>query len=226
MRRGPLPGQRSDDWVGSSLRKKAPSSLTKSANCQRKLKLRFYVFCRSGSLREWVAISVTQVTCGSSPPAIATWRRPSARAHSVAICFTVSTFFRLKFLLCGKGEKTFPCWLSTSSLTSQEKRERIFVGSIGKLWTFFFRIPGQVMFANYRTSSSVPSSYAKQKISPWTRVGFLGSLFPLSQKARLSSLTRLLPERKRRSRLPCAKAAGKCTDRPERLQSWGFIDQP
>jgi len=38
-------------------------------------------------------------------------------------------------------------------------------------------------------SLSVPSLYAKQKISPWTRVGFLGSLFPLSQKAHLSSLT-------------------------------------
>ncbi len=60
---------------------------------------------------------------------------------------------------------------------------------IKKLWTFFYRIRGQVIFVNCKMSLSVPSLYAKQKISPWTRVGFLGSLFPLSQKAHLSSLT-------------------------------------
>ena len=97
---------------------------------------------------------------------------------------------------------------------------------IKKLWTFFYRIRGQVIFVNCKMSLSVPSLYAKQKISPWTRVGFLDSLFPLSQKAHLSSLTRLLPGRKRRLRLPCVKAEGKCPDRPERLRSWGFIDQP
>ena len=60
---------------------------------------------------------------------------------------------------------------------------------IKKLWTFFYRIRGQVIFVNCKMSLSVPSLYAKQTISPWTRVGFLGSLFPLSQKAHLSSLT-------------------------------------
>src|SRR5260370_17337743 len=79
---------------------------------------------------------------------------------------------------------------------------------IKKLWTFFNRIRGQVIFVNCKTSLSVPSLYAKQKISPWTRVGFLGTIFPLSQKAHLSSLTRFLPARKRRLRLPSVKAQG------------------
>jgi len=32
--------------------------------------------------------------------------------------------FRLRFLLCGKKEKTFPCWSNTSSIISQERQER------------------------------------------------------------------------------------------------------
>jgi len=99
------------------------------------------------------------------------------------------------------------------------KAGKSFRGINKKLWTFFYRIRGQVIFVNCKTSLSVPSLYAKQKISPWTRVGFLGGLFPLSQKERLSSLTRLLPGRKRRLRLPCAKVEGECPDRPERLPS-------
>jgi len=51
-----------------------------------------------------------------------------ARVRFVAICFTVSTSFRLRFLLCGKDKKTFPCWSSTSSLISQEKQERASAG--------------------------------------------------------------------------------------------------
>src|SRR5260370_27818178 len=78
---------------------------------------------------------------------------------------------------------------------------------IKKLWTFFYRIRGQVIFVNCKTALSVPSLYAKQTISPWTRVGFLGSLFPLIQKARLSSLPPLLPGRKTQLRLPCVNPA-------------------
>src|SRR6266478_2331399 len=128
MRRAPLRGRLSGGWVAASVRKKAPSSLTKSVSCPRKLKLRCCVFCKSGSLSGSVAISLSELTCGSSPPPIVTWRLPSLRVHFVAICFTASTFFRLKFLLCGKEEKTFPCWSSTSSLISQEKQERASVG--------------------------------------------------------------------------------------------------
>src|SRR5437879_915229 len=124
MRRVPLRGPPSGGWVGSSLRKKALSSSMKSANCPRKLKLRCCVFCRNVSLSVWVAISLSALTYGSSPPPIATWRLPSLLVHFAAICFTASTFFRLRFLLCGKDEKTFPCWSSASSLISQEKQER------------------------------------------------------------------------------------------------------
>jgi hypothetical protein len=79
-----LRGQRSGAWVGSSLRKKAPSSLTKSVSCPQKLKSRCCVFCRNGSLSGWVAVSRFELTCGSSPPAIATWRLPSPRVSRTA----------------------------------------------------------------------------------------------------------------------------------------------
>jgi hypothetical protein len=95
-------------WVASRLPKKVPSSLTGSVNCQRKRKLRCGVFCRSASSSVWVAISQSGLTYGSSPPQIGTWRRPSPRVHFVAIYFTVSTSFRLRFLLCGKEEKDIP----------------------------------------------------------------------------------------------------------------------
>jgi formate hydrogenlyase transcriptional activator len=55
-----------------------------------------------------------------------TWRLPSPRARSGATCFTGSTFFRLRFLLCGSGEKTSRCWSSTSSTVTQGKQERAF----------------------------------------------------------------------------------------------------
>src|SRR6266852_5619055 len=128
MRRGLLRGQRNGDWVGSSLRKKAPFSSTRSVNCQQKLKFLCCMFCRSGSLSVWVAISLSERTRGSSPPPIATWRLPSPRGHFAAICFTVSTFFRLRFLHCEKEEKTFLCWSSTSSIVSLEKQERASAG--------------------------------------------------------------------------------------------------
>src|ERR1700738_2236584 len=124
MREELLRGQRSGDWVGSSLQKKAPSSLTRSGSSQRKPKLRCYMFCRNGNLSAWAAISLSERTRGSSPPPIATWRLPSLRARFGAICFTASMFFRLRFLLCGKEKKTFLCWSSTSSTVSQERQER------------------------------------------------------------------------------------------------------
>src|SRR5712691_6929498 len=114
MKKGLSLGHCSGGWVGSSLRKKAPSSLTRSVSCQQKRKLRCYVFCRSESLSGWVATSASERTCGSSPPPIVIWRLPSLPVHFAAICFTVSTCFLLRFLLCGKEEKTFPCWLSIS----------------------------------------------------------------------------------------------------------------
>ena len=43
-----------------------------------------------------------------------------------ATCFTGSTFFRLRCLLCGNEEKTFPCWSSTSLIVTQGKQERAF----------------------------------------------------------------------------------------------------
>src|SRR6185369_11427751 len=128
MREGLLRGQRNGGWVGSSLQKEAPSSLTRSVSSQRKLKSRCCMFCRSGSFSVWGAISLSERTRGSSPPPIATWRLPSPTAHFAAICFTVSTFFRLKFLRCAKEETTFPCWSSTSSIVSQEKQERASAG--------------------------------------------------------------------------------------------------
>ncbi len=60
--------------------------------------------------------------------AIVTWRLPSLWVYFVAICFIVSTFFLLKFLPCGKEEKTSPCWLNTSSIISQEEQERALTG--------------------------------------------------------------------------------------------------
>jgi len=112
-----------------------------------------------------------------------TWRRPSPRVPFVAIYFTVSTSFRLRFLLCGKEEKTFRCWSNTSSIISRGKREKASVESIKRLWRFFCRIPGQVIFANCKTLSNVPSSYAKQRISRWMRVGFRSVLLRASRPA-------------------------------------------
>ena len=57
---------------------------------------------RSGNLSGWVAISLSALTCGSSPPPIVTWSLPSPQVHFVATCFTVSMFFRLRFHPCGK----------------------------------------------------------------------------------------------------------------------------
>src|SRR6266849_5514383 len=128
MRRAPLRGHCSGGWVGSSLQTKARSSLTKSVHCPRKLKLHSCVYSRSGSLSVWVAISLSELTCASSPPPIVTWRLPSPQVHFAAICSTVSMFFRSRFLLCGKEEKTFPCWWNTSSIISQEKQERASAG--------------------------------------------------------------------------------------------------
>src|SRR5438270_13847037 len=128
MREELLRGQRSGDWVGSSLQKKAPSSLTRSGSYQRKLKLRYCMFCRSESFSVWAAISLSERTRGSSPPPIAIWKLPSLRGHFAAICFTASMFFRLRFLLCGKEKKTFPCWSSTSSTVSQGRQERASAG--------------------------------------------------------------------------------------------------
>src|SRR4029077_14972603 len=119
----------------------------------------------------WVAISQSELTYGSSPLQIGTWRRPSPWVHFVAIYSTGSTSFRLRFLLCGKEEKTFRCWSNTSSVISRGKREKASVESIKRLWLFFCHIPGQVIFANCRTLSNVPSSYAKQRISRWMRDG-------------------------------------------------------
>jgi len=56
MRRAPLRGQRNGGWDGSRWRKKELSSLMKSVSCLRKLKSRYCVFCRSGSLSVLVAI--------------------------------------------------------------------------------------------------------------------------------------------------------------------------
>src|ERR1700720_2375267 len=128
MRRVPLRGQLNGGWAGSSLRKKALSSLTKSVSCQRKLKSRCCACFRSGSSSVWEAISISELTCGLLPPAIVTWRLRSQQVHFAVIYFTVSTFFLLRFLLCGKEEKTFPCWSNTSSLISLEKKESASVG--------------------------------------------------------------------------------------------------
>src|SRR5258708_10943798 len=135
-------GLYSGDWVGSSLRKRAPAELMKSVSCPRKLKFRCCVFCRNISLSVWVAISLSEPMCGSSPPPTAIWRRLSQRVHFAAICFTVLTSFLSRFLLCGKEEKTFPCWSNPSSVISQEKQERASVRSIKRLWPFFYRIRG------------------------------------------------------------------------------------
>src|ERR1700676_1465600 len=128
MRRGLLPGQRNDDWVGSSLRKKAQFSSTRSASYPRKLKLRYCTYCRSGSFSVWVGISLSERTRGSSLLPIATWKLLSPRGHFAATCFTVSMFFRLRFLLCGKEKKIFPSWSNTSSTVSQERLERASAG--------------------------------------------------------------------------------------------------
>src|ERR1700737_1096500 len=197
MRKELSQGHCSGDWVASSLRKKAPSSLTKSVSCPRKLKLRCCAFCKSGSLSVWVAISRSELTCGSSPPPIVTWKLPSPQVLFVATCFTVSMFFRLRFHLCGTEEKTFPCWWNTSLVILQEKQEKASAGSIKKLSIFFYRILGRVIFANYRTSSNVLSLYAKQRISRSMRVGFHGSRLQASRKASWSYLKSLLPRRKR-----------------------------
>src|SRR6266404_92321 len=156
MRKGLLRAPCSGGWGASRLPKKAPSSLTRWVNCQRKRKLCYCVFCRSGSSSVWVAISQSELTYGSSPPQIGTWRQPSPQVYFVAIYFTVSTSFRSRFLLCGKEEKTFRCWSNTSSVISREKREKAFVESIKRPWRFFCRIPGQVIFANCKTLSNVP----------------------------------------------------------------------
>ncbi len=155
----------------------------RSVNCQRKRKLRCCEFCRSGSSSVWVAISQSELTYGSSPPQIGTWRRPSPRVHFVAIYFTGSTSFRLRFLPRGKEEKTFRCWSNTSSIISRGKRGKASVESIKRLWRFFCRIPGQVIFANCKTLSNVPSSYAKQRISRWMRGGFRSVLLRASRPA-------------------------------------------
>src|SRR5882762_3629965 len=128
MRRAPLLGQLNGGWDGSRWRKKALSSLMKSVSCLQKLKSRYCVFCRSGSLSVLVAIRQFELTCGSSLPPIATWRLPSLRVHFAAICFTASTCSPLRFLVCGKEEKTFRCWWSTSSITSHERPESTSVG--------------------------------------------------------------------------------------------------
>jgi hypothetical protein len=57
------------------------------------------------------------------------------------------------------------------------KAGKSFRGINKKLWTFFYRMRDRVTFANCKTSSSVPSSYAKQRIFQSMRVGFPGSLF-------------------------------------------------
>jgi transcriptional regulator with GAF, ATPase, and Fis domain len=71
----------------------------------------------------------------------------------------------------------------TSSVISRRKREKASVESIKRLWLFFCRIPGQVIFANCRTLSNVPSSYAKQRISRWMRDGFRSVLLRASRPA-------------------------------------------
>ena len=108
-------------------------------------------------------------------------RRPSPRVHFVAIYFTVSTSFRLRFLLCGKRREDIPLLVEYFIDHFARKARKASVESIIRLWRFFYRIPGQVIFANCKTLSNVPSSYAKQRISRWMRDGFRSVLLRASR---------------------------------------------
>jgi len=70
--------------------------------------------------------------------------------------------------------------LNTSSIISPEKQERASADKKKNSGPVFYRMRGQEIFANCKTSSSVLWSCAKQRIFRWMRVGFSRQLLAKS----------------------------------------------
>src|SRR5579864_4770016 len=86
-------------------------------------------------------------------------------------------FSRLKFPLFENEKRTSVCWLNTLSIATHEKLVRTLRPSTRRPSDCLSRILGPETYANYRTSSSDPSSCAKPRIFRWMKAGFPKVLF-------------------------------------------------
>src|ERR1700745_3501272 len=124
MRKEPSRARSSAAWAGSNLQRAAQYFWMSWASSLQKLKWRCYVCCRSGNLNVLAAINRFLRMCEGLRRQIATWKRALVLARFDEICSIVLTCSQLRFLLFANEKKPFPCWLNTSSIAMQERREK------------------------------------------------------------------------------------------------------
>src|ERR1700691_941573 len=151
MRRAPSLGQLSGAWDALNWPKGAQSSSTKLASYLPEPRSLCCAFCRNASLSASAERAPSELMFGLLRLLIATWKLPSLLAYSGATYFTGSTYFRLRYPLCGNEKKTFHCSLSTSLIATQGRQERIFRRSTKRASICFSLTPGQAIFASCRT---------------------------------------------------------------------------
>src|SRR5580704_4084856 len=173
MRRAPSLGQLSGAWDALNWPKGAQSSSTKLASYLPKPRSLCCAFCRNASLSASAEPAPSELMFGLLRLLTATWKLPSLLASSGATYFTGSTYFRLRYPLCGNARKTFPCWWSISLIATQGGQERVFRRSTRKASICSSRTPGRVTFVNCRTWSSDPSLFVRQGLFQLMKVGFL-----------------------------------------------------
>src|ERR1700677_2839463 len=201
MKKALSPERSSGAWASSNLRKEGRSSWMRSVNFLQKLKLPSCACFKNGNLIVSAAISPFELRCGSLPPLIVTWRLLSLPAPFEETYSIGSTCFQLRFLLSAKEKRPSPCSSNTSSIVTQGRPERGCAASTRRPSNCFSRIPGLETFANFRTSSNVPSLSVKRKFSQSIKAGSQSDLLKLKRDAGLSPRDLRLKRRPRLRRL-------------------------
>src|SRR6202167_4241905 len=150
MRKAPSLGQLNGVWDALNWQKGAQSSLTKLESFLPKPRSLCCAFCRNTNLSVSAELAPSELMFGLLRLLIATWKLPSLLASSEATYFTGSTYFRLRYPLCGNARKTFPCWWSISLIATRGGQERDFRRSKKKASICSSRTPGRVTFVNCR----------------------------------------------------------------------------
>src|ERR1700737_1115722 len=104
MRRALLLGQLRGGLDVLSWLKEVRSSSMKSENFPLKPRSLYCAFFRNTNLSVSAALALFELMFGRLPRLTAIWRLPSMPARFVVTCFTGSTFFLLRFLLCESEE--------------------------------------------------------------------------------------------------------------------------
>src|ERR1700678_4815711 len=108
MRKAPSLGQLNGVWDALNWQKGAQSSLTKLESFLPKPRSLCCAFCRNTNLSALAEPAPSELMFELLRLLTATWKLPSLLAPSGATYFTDSTFFRLRYPLCGNAKKNFP----------------------------------------------------------------------------------------------------------------------